>query len=127
MLEAPDRLQYTLATGSETVFIGPTRYSRDTPTDHWTAEDTSPIHVPTLIWTQESIQGARIVGADETDGVPTQVVAFFEELDGGPIWFRLWIDAQGFVRRAEMRAPGHFMDHRYFDFDGAISIVAPIG
>ena len=127
VLEAPDRLQYMLATGSETVFIGATRYSRDTPTTHWSAEDTSPIRVPTLIWTQESIQGARIVGADETDGVPTQVVTFFEELDGGPIWFRLWIDAQGFVRRAEMRAPAHFMDHRYFDFDGAISIVAPIG
>ena len=127
VLEAPDRLQYKLATGSETVFIGATRYSRDTPNDHWTAEDTSPVHVPTLIWTQETIQGARIVGADDTDGVATQVVTFFEELDGGPIWFRLWIDGQGLVRRAEMRAPAHFMDHQYFDFDGAISIVAPIG
>ena len=126
-LQAPDRLQYMLATGAETVFIGATRYSRDGPADQWKAEDSLPIRVPTLIWTQETIQGAWIIGVDEADGVPTQVVAFFEELDGGPIWFRLWVDGQGFVRRAELRARGHFMDHRYFDFDGAISIVAPIG
>lgn len=125
-LEAPDRLQYLLATGAETVFIGDTRYSRDAPTDQWKAEATSPIQVPTLIWEQETIQGARIVGSDQVDGVQTQIVGFFEELDGGPIWFRLWIDGQGLVRRAEMRAPGHFMDHRYFDFDVPISIVSPI-
>jgi hypothetical protein len=126
-LEAPDRLQYSFATGAETVFVGATRYSRDGPADQWKAEYSAPIHVPSLIWEQETIQGARIVGTEQADGVQTQVVTFFEELDGGPIWFRLWIDSHGLVRRAEMRGPGHFMDHRYFDFDGQISIAPPIG
>ncbi len=81
--------------------------------------------MPTLIWEQETSQGPKLVGSDQIDGVPTQVVSFFEELDGGPIWFRLWVDGQGLVWRAEMRAPGHFMDHRYFDFDGPISSDAP--
>lgn len=124
-LEAPDRLQYRLATGPETIFVGATRYSRDRPSEPWKAESTSPIQVPTLIWEQETSQGPKLVGSDQIDGVPTQVVSFFEQLDGGPIWFRLWVDGQGLVRHAEMRAPGHFMDHRYFDFDGPISINAP--
>ena len=124
-LEAPDRLQYRLATGAETVFIGTTRYSRDGAADQWKAESTSPIQVPTLFWEQETSLGPRLVGSDQIDGVRTQVVTFFEELDGGPIWFRLWVDGQGLVRRAEMRAPGHFMDQHYFDFDGPITISAP--
>jgi len=125
-LEAPDRLKYMLATGPETVFVGATRYSRDGPTDPWKVESTSPIQVPTLFWEQESSQGPKLAGSDQIDGVQTQIVTFFEVLDGGPIWFRLWVDGQGLVRRAEMRAPGHFMDQHYFDFDGPISISAPV-
>jgi len=125
-LEAPDRLQYRLATGAETVFVGTTRYSRDGPADPWKAESSSPIRVPTLFWEQEPSQGPKLVGSDQIDGVPTQVVTFFEELDGGPIWFQLWVDGQGLVRRAKMRAPGHFMDQHYFDFDVQISMTAPI-
>ena len=124
-LEAPDRLHYTLATGAETIFVSGTRYSRDGPSDPWKAESTAPVKVPTLIWEQETNQGGRLDGSDTIDGVQTEIVTFSEELDGGPIWFRLWIDPQGLVRRAEMRAPGHFMDHHYFDFDGPISITVP--
>lgn len=125
-LESPDRLQYTLATSAETIFVGSTQYSRDGPADPWKAESTSPIHVPTLIWEQGQSHAASIVGSEDVDGVMTQVVTFTEQLDGGPIWYRLWIDPHRLVRRAEMRAPGHFMDHHYFDFDGPISIFAPV-
>ena len=43
------------------------------------------------------------------------------------MWFRLWVDASGHVHRAEMRAPGHFMDHRYYDYDAPIPIEPPKG
>ena len=38
------------------------------------------------------------------------------------MWFRLWVDASGHVHRAEMRAPGHFMDHRYYGYNAPITI-----
>jgi len=38
----------------------------------------------------------------------------------------LVVDGQGLVHQAEMRARGHFMDQRYFDFDAAFSIVPPV-
>jgi hypothetical protein len=42
-------------------------------------------------------------------------------------WFRVWGDADGLARRAEMRAQGHFMDDRYYDFDALFTIEPPLG
>ena len=42
-----------------------------------------------------------------------------------PYWYRLWVDSDGLVRRAEMRGPGHFMDHQYRDFDTPVQIEPP--
>jgi len=44
-----------------------------------------------------------------------------------PIWFRLWVDAEGLVHRAHLRAGGHFMEQRYFDVDAPIDIQPPTG
>ena len=66
----------------------------------------------------------RIVGAERVDGVRTEVVAF-AGTGSLSIWFRLWVDGEGLVREAEMRAQGHFMNHRYFDFDAPIEIEPP--
>ncbi|HEV2034083.1 MAG TPA: hypothetical protein VGU71_07775 [Candidatus Dormibacteraeota bacterium] len=55
-----------------------------------------------------------------------QVVSFFESPYGSPGWFRLFVDSNGFVRQAEMRARGHFMDDHYCDLDAAFSILAPV-
>ena len=43
------------------------------------------------------------------------------------MWFKLCIDGDGLVRRAEMRAQGHFMDHRYFAFNEPVTIEPPKG
>jgi hypothetical protein len=59
----------------------------------------------------------RIVATAQVDGVATKILAFFGPSESAPIWFRLWVDRDGLVRRAEMRAAGHFMDQRYDDFD----------
>jgi hypothetical protein len=42
-----------------------------------------------------------------------------ERVSGTPIWFRLWADREGLAHRAQMRALGHFMDHRYYGFRSA--------
>lgn len=66
-----------------------------------------------------------MVGAKAVDGTATQILAFFADVNGSPIWYRLWVDAEGLVHRAEMRARGHFMDHRYSRFDIPVEIAPP--
>lgn len=122
--QAPDRLSYQLSTGGQTVIVGSIRYSRSNPTRPWLAEATPPIKVPEFAWDSAPILDARIVSATAPGG--EQVVSFFEALNGSPVWFRLTIGGNGLVTQAEMRARGHFMDHRYFDLDGAFSIVPPV-
>jgi hypothetical protein len=130
VFEAPDRMQLSFASGETTVWVGPTRYTRPTDSGTWQAEDFgTSLPVPSFVWdvpaAAGSYVGAHVVGAEIVDGVETHVLTFFLGLPQTPVWFRLWSDASGVVRRASMRAQGHFMDHRYTDFDAAISIEPP--
>jgi hypothetical protein len=125
-LQAPDRMHMTLSTGAESVTLGATRYSRTSPAAPWQVEEGIPTTaVPSFIWGPPPFTAARVVGADAVEGHPVQVISFFEDRGGTPIWFRLWVDAEGLVRRAEMRAHGHFMDHRYVDLDAPLDIEPP--
>lgn len=121
--QAPDRLSYQLSTGGQTVIIGSVRYSRSKPNGAWMAEATLPVKVPEFAWDSAPVQDARIVDASAPRG--EEVVSFFESLYGSPVWFRLTVGSDGLVSQAQMRARGHFMDHRYFDLDAAFSIVPP--
>jgi hypothetical protein len=113
---------------TETIVIGGTRYLRRSPEAPWEKETGGPSpDVPTFVW--DSFMPAvapQIVGAERVEGVRTEVVAF-AGTGALPIWFRLWVDGAGLVRKAEMRAQGHFMDHRYFAFDAPIEIEPPSG
>ena len=129
--EAPDRMQLSFGDGETTVWVGPTRYTRDTLSGVWKAEDFgTSLPVPSFVWdipdSGGTYVGAHIVGADTVDGVETHVLTFFLDLPQTPVWFRLWSDPSGLVLRASMRAQGHFMDHRYTDFDTALSIEPPV-
>ncbi len=129
--EAPDRMQLGFGDGETTVWVGPTRYTRDTVSGVWKAEDFgTSLPVPSFVWdipdSGGTYVGAHIVGADTVDGVQTQILTFFLDLPQTPVWFRLWSDTTGLVHRASMRAQGHFMDHRYTDFDAALSVEPPI-
>lgn len=42
-----------------------------------------------------------------------------------PTWSKLWIGPDGLVRVARIRAQSHFMDDRYFDFNGDNEIEPP--
>jgi hypothetical protein len=128
--EAPDRMQLSPANGETTIWVGPTRYTRQVDSGAWQAEDFgTSLPVPSFVWdipaSGGTYVGAHVVGAEIVDGVETHVLTFFLDLPQTPVWFRLWSDTSGLVRRASMRAQGHFMDHRYTDFDAAISIEPP--
>ena len=126
---APDRMQMDLANGSSTIWVGATRYTRKDPAHAWQAETIgSGPAVPGFEWDPRpgiAATDPRIVGRAEVDGVETQMLAFFEGTPQTPVWFQLWIDGSGLVRKAEMRAQGHFMTHDYVDFDAALTVEAP--
>nr|MBA2599854.1 hypothetical protein [Actinomycetota bacterium] len=82
---------------------------------------------PSYVWDSfEPFIGARIVGQERIGGDRTAVIAFFGGDEQVPAWFRLWIAPDGLVLRAEMDAPGHFMDQRYYDFGARIRIKPPV-
>ncbi len=126
--QAPNRMESTVEE-SRTVWIADTRYIKEKPGAAWQVQPGGPsIPVPSFIWDYfKPFVDPRIVGSERVDGVQTTLVSFAGGQKGTPIWFRLWIDPQGLVLRAEMRAPGHFMNDRYYDFDAPFSITAPTG
>jgi hypothetical protein len=123
--EAPDRMALDLSTGGQAVFLGPVRYTRDGAGVGWKQEAAPSLKIPSLPWESRAIVAPRAIGAGELDGTPVRVVSFFEGDRQTPIWYRLWIDQAGLARRVEMRAQAHFMDDRYYDFDGPMHIDPP--
>jgi len=125
-LEAPNHLRI-LAGGAETVIIGATRYTRDTPATPWKVDHDFPVTpAPSYVWDYFApLVAPRIIGSQPVGGHPTRIVAFFGRSDQVPVWFRLWVDQGGLVRRAQMLAQGHFMDHDYHGFDAPSAIRPP--
>jgi copper transport protein len=123
--QAPDRMRFRVEGGSETVMIGPTRWSRDGPAGPWKVDVVPPLPVPSFVWDDAPVVGPRALGAVVEDGRELRGVSFFETDGEVPIWFELWIDAGGRVRRAGMRAQGHFMEHRYTDLDAPFTVEPP--
>ena len=111
-----------------TVWIGDTRYTRE-GNGVWKIERGAPaVPVPMYIWDSfRPYQDVRILGRATLGGVRTTEIAFAGGTSDLPVWFRLWVDTKGLVHRAEMRAPGHFMNHRYYDYDAPITIEPPKG
>ncbi len=124
---APDRVAWTENNGAGTVAIGTNRYDRQQAGAPWVLEAGSVvIPEPRFVWDAFSpYVGERALGTETIDGTPTTIVGFFGSTPGTPVWFRLWIDATGQVRRAEMRAQGHFMDETFHDFNSPLTINPP--
>jgi copper transport protein len=125
---APDRMEGEADHSSQEVWIGQTVYTRSLPNGGWEAHGIpDPLVVPFFVWDYfDPVVAPRIVGTQRLNGRLTEVVSFAIGGQGDPIWFRLWIDRSGLVRRSEMQAPGHYMDHRYFGFDAPVTVKAPI-
>jgi hypothetical protein len=123
---APDSFAFTV-NGTHEVDIGASAYSQNQPSGPWTVENTGvPFGWPSPYFRQAwaNAIGVRVVGADVVDGVPSHIVSFVRP--DLPAWFELWIgDADGLVRREEMRAEGHLMEHDYAGFNTPILITPP--
>lgn len=124
---SPDRMRIESSTGFEVVSIGTTQFRRERGAASWEVSENAPaIRVPFFIWDTFPPSAARLLTRAAVEGIDTQVVSFFAGESSTPIWFRLWVDSEGLVRKAEMRAQGHFMDHRYYDFDEPLAIERPV-
>jgi copper transport protein len=126
-MEAPNHLRILTASGAETVIIGETRYSRDGPRRPWKVEHDFPVTpAPAYVWDYFApLVAPRILGSQPIGGHATRIVAFFGRSGELPVWFRLWVDQGGLVRRGQMLAQGHFMDHDYHGFDAPTAIQPP--
>ena len=107
--------------------IGAEAFERDPGASTWQA---SSFGAPGIRWPSDYYRefwadaaAVSLLGTTIVDGVPTQVVSFVRP--DLPAWFRLYIDADGRVRRQEMRAEGHLMDQAYTGFDRPLSIEPP--
>lgn len=111
------------------IVIGERTFERPSPSSPWTA---GPWPGPAFTWPQNYYRefwreagAVRLIGIGEVDGIPSTVVAFVRP--DLPVWFRLWVGVRdGLVRRHEMLAEGHLMDHTYSGFDEPVEIRAPI-
>jgi len=115
-----------LDSGFERVIVGDREWRREKPGAPWREELAIPLEVPRFIWDfgRDAIT-PRSVGRERVGGAFTTALSLFARSGTAPIWFRLWVDEEGLVRRGEMRAQGHFMDHRYFAFDALFQVEPP--
>jgi hypothetical protein len=119
-------MRIELDAGSQRVIVGDREWRREKPGAAWREDQAIRPEVPQFIWDfGRDATTPRIVGREGIGGAFTTELAFFARSGIAPIWFRLWVDEEGLVRRAEMRAQGHFMDHRYFAFDAPFKVEAP--
>jgi hypothetical protein len=123
---APDRMRIDTGT-SQRLVVGGTEYRREDG-GAWTSLDWpgSPFTWPGSYYRDFWADAAavRIVGEETVDGARSHIVAFVRpEL---PAWFRIWVGVDdGLVRRMEMRAEGHLMEHDYRRLDEPVSIEPP--
>jgi copper transport protein len=123
---APDSFAFTV-NGTQQIDIGARAYRQDQSSGPWTVDNTGfafgwPSPYFRQAWANAT--AVRVVGADVVDGIPSHIVAFVRP--DLPAWFELWIgDADGLVRREEMRAEGHLMQHDYAGFNAATPIDPP--
>lgn len=125
--QAPDGFEFTI-NGTHEIVLGARTFRRETPGGPWTAKPSGysfdwPGSYFSTFWGPGV--AARVVGHENVDGAPSTVVAFVRP--SLPAWFRIWIgDADGLVRREEMRTEGHLMDHAWTAFGQPVDLRPPL-
>jgi hypothetical protein len=124
---APDSFTFTVD-GTSEVDIGALAYRQDQQGAPWSVDNSGfafgwPSPYFREAWARAT--AARVVGTGVIDGVASHVVAFVRP--DLPAWFELWVgDSDGLVRREDMRAEGHLMEHDYSGFNAPTQITAPM-
>ena len=121
---APNRMQYDIRGGASAVVIGERRWDRIKPGGGWTRSSQIPaLSVPQPTWGRGAMD-ARLLARSRVDGRPVSIVSFVDPTI--PAWFTAWIDPSSYrTLRLRMTAAGHFMYHRYLQFNGPLRIVPP--
>jgi putative copper export protein len=125
--QAPDGFRFTIH-GSDEIVLGNRTFRREAPDRAWTTTSSGyafdwPGSYFGTFWGPGV--AARIIGEENVDGVASKVVAFVRP--DLPAWFRIWVgEADGLVRREEMRTEGHLMDHTWSAFDQPVDVRPPL-
>jgi copper transport protein len=113
--------------GDQEIDIGTRSFQRSQSSDPWMEQASSaafrwPDPYFRHVWEPAAVP--RIVGTGVVDGVPSRIIAFVRP--DLPAWFRIWVGiSDGLVRREEMRAESHLMDHTYMNLNRGPSIHPP--
>ena len=122
-VQAPNRLAYSIAGGSEAVIIGGIRWDRE-PGGRWQRSELEPLTQPEPFWGTDPVRNARLLGTGHVDGRQVAIASFFDPRI--PAWFELWVDRRtSRLLELRMTAQAHFMHHRYTGFDLPLRIVPP--
>jgi copper transport protein len=120
-LEAPDKLSYRIAGGSQAVVIGARRWDRQ-PGQPWKESSATRLSEPALQWTRAT--NVRLFGSGTVAGRPVWVISFYDPSFGG--FFEIWVDkTSGRTLQLTLIAAAHFMHHRYSHFNAPLTVVAP--
>ena len=123
LVEAPDRLAYTIAGGPQAVVIGRTRWDR-LPGRKWVRSTQEPLRQPEPFWDSDPVRNARLLGTGRVAGRPVRIASFYDPKL--PAWFVVSVDpATGRLLDLRMTAQAHFMHHTYGGFDEPLRIVPP--
>jgi len=123
---APDAMRVEVGETSR-IIIGSSEWQRSSAQAAWeqTTWPGTPFAWPSAyfsaLWGQPV--AVRVVGQEVVDGHPSTIVAFLRA--DIPAWFRLWVGDDGLVRRQEMRAEAHLMDHTLTDLNAPVTITPP--
>jgi hypothetical protein len=122
-MSAPDRLSYQIHNGAAAVVIGTRRWDRARPGAKWAASRSTVLHVPAATWSSD-VANAQVLGSSTVNGRPTWLVSF--ATPSVPAWFTVWIDKRSYrTLQLRMTAAGHFMFHRYTQFNAPLKIRPP--
>jgi hypothetical protein len=122
-MSAPDQLSYQIHDGAAAVVIGTRRWDRARPGAKWVASQSTVLHVPAPTWSNDVVN-AEVLGSSTVNGRPTWIVSF--ATPSVPAWFTAWIDKRSYrTLQLRMTAAGHFMFHRYTEFNAPLKIRPP--
>lgn len=124
LVEAPNRLAYTIRGGPRAVVIGRRRWDK-LPGRKWVRSSQEPVRQPEPFWGSDPVRNARLLGTGRVAGRPVRIVSFYDPKL--PAWFVLAVDrATGRLLDLHMTAQAHFMHHTYSGFDRPLRIVPPV-
>jgi hypothetical protein len=123
-MKAPDEVQYGIRGGASAVVLGERRWDRDHPGEAWRrSQQLPPLRVPQPAWGSVATN-VHVLSEASVGGRRVWVVSFANPTV--PAWFTAWIDRETYrTVRLRMTAAGHFMLHRYLEFDRPLRIRPP--